>query len=118
MVLVTMVPSNMSQILTGLQPFHDLTYCQLMYTVTSGGLLKKPDAAESLGFSEELWELLGLCWSESSSVRPTAERLLGQLSRASLTWVPPPSCLITGSDIHLDISSPLDIPSTNSVKDV
>ena len=60
-----------------------------MYTVASGGRLEKPPAAESLGFSDELWELLQLCWSESTSARPTAERLLHYLSRPSPTWVPP-----------------------------
>ena len=45
-------PVNPSQIFTGLQPFHDLTYCQFMYTVASGGQLKKPPAAGTLGFSD------------------------------------------------------------------
>ena len=89
-----------------------------MYTVTSGGQLKKPPSAKSLGFSDELWDLLKLCWSESCSARPAAERLLCQLSYDSLTWVPPPPCPVTDSDIDLDISSSLCFPlaiSTNGV---
>ena len=51
---------------------------------------ERPLDAESLGFSCELWELVQLCWSESSSTRPTAQRLFDYLSPASLTWAPPP----------------------------
>ena len=58
--------------------------------VVRGERPEKPLDAESLGFHETLWELVQLCWSESSSKRPTALRLLEYLSPASLTWVPPP----------------------------
>ena len=51
---------------------------------------EKPLKAESLGFSDIVWESVQLCWSESCSTRPTALQLLDDLSTAAaLTWVPP-----------------------------
>ena len=56
--------------------------------VLDGRRPEKPPHAESLGFSDTVWESLQLCWCESSSARPTAVQLLGKLSAAALTWVP------------------------------
>ena len=50
---------------------------------------EKPSNAESLGFSDTLWELVQSCWSATRSNRPTAQELLEQLSLDSLAWVPP-----------------------------
>lgn len=51
---------------------------------------EKPPHAESLGFSDTLWELVQLCWSESSSARPTAVELSNHLTAAAtLPWDPP-----------------------------
>jgi len=51
---------------------------------------KRPLDAESLGFSDALWQLAQSCWSESSSDRPTVQQLFEYLSLAALDWVPPP----------------------------
>jgi len=61
-----------------------------MAAVLRGKRPEKPLDAESLGFSDKLWELIRLCWSELSYDRPTALQLLDDLSSASLDWVPPP----------------------------
>ena len=61
-----------------------------MAAVLRGKRPEKPLDAESLGFSDKLWGLARLCWSELSSDRPTALQLLDDLSSASLDWVPPP----------------------------
>ena len=79
---------------------------------------RKPLDAESLGFSETLWELVQLCWSESSSSRPTAQHLLDYLSPASPSWAPPLVYPAKVSDDPIvDVESsyifprlPLDIP--------
>lgn len=89
-----------------------------MHTVATGGHPEKPSTAKSLGFSDELWELVKLCWSKSSSARPTAEKLLDNLSHASPTWVPPSPYPITDSDIDSDLSSPLYTPSVNTTNEV
>ena len=60
-----------------------------MPAVLRGERPESPFDAESLGFSEELWGLVQLCWAESSSTRPTAQQLFDYLLPASLTWAPP-----------------------------
>ena len=86
------------QVLTGLQPFHRLHKFEPIPAVLRGDRPEKPRDAESLGFSSELWELVQLCWSESSSARPTAKQLWDYLSLASLTWVPPQVYPANGTD--------------------
>ena len=77
------------QILTGFPPFHGLSVLQIMLALATGGHPVKPLYPESLGLSDELWELVQSCWSKSISVRPTAQELYDHLSHASLGWVPP-----------------------------
>ena len=50
----------------------------------------KPHNAEPLGFSDTLWLLTRMCWSESPSTRPTAQQLFRHFRDVSHTWVPPP----------------------------
>ena len=78
------------QVLTGLLPFHNLHLYTPVLAILRGERPEKPLDAEPLGLSDALWGLVRSCWSESSSTRPTARRLLDCLSVASLTWVPPP----------------------------
>ena len=63
---------------------------------------RKPDDAESLGFSDALWRLTRACWSESPSARPTAQQLLRYLQGAYLTWVPPLEYPIPDSDLDME----------------
>jgi len=83
--------THQSQVLTGLRPFHHLYTYEPVPAVLRGERPEMPLDAESLGFSRELWGLIQLCWSGSSSARPTARRLFDYLSPASLSWVPPPA---------------------------
>jgi len=57
--------------------------------VLRGERPERPLDAESLGISDTLWWLMQLSWSESTSTRPTAQRLLDYFSSDSLTWIPP-----------------------------
>ena len=78
------------QVLTGLKPFHDMPHLTfILPALNRGARPDKPLRAEILGFSDTLWELLELCWSRTSSGRPTARELLDCLSSASSNWVPP-----------------------------
>ena len=78
------------QVLTGLKPFHDMHHLTFIPPVLDRGAYPDgPLHAETLGFSETLWELEMLCWSRMGSSRPTARKLLDYFSRASPDWVPP-----------------------------
>jgi serine/threonine protein kinase len=81
--------THTSQVLTGLRPFHDMRHLTFIPPVLRGERPEKPPQAESLGFSDTIWELLQSCWSEDISARPTARVLLDHLSIASPTWLPP-----------------------------
>ena len=63
--------------------------CVRVAAVMRGERPSEPLDAESLGFSDTLWELVRLCWSKSSSTRPTALRLFDYFSSAPQTWTPP-----------------------------
>ncbi|KAF9647735.1 kinase-like protein, partial [Thelephora ganbajun] len=109
------------EVLTGLRPFHRLCGYVPVSAVLRGERPEKPLDAESLGLSHELWGLVELCWSESSSTRPTAGELLDYLSLASRTWVPAPiypAIWINTEDIaDSDSSSSLGISIASSTRD-
>ena len=73
-----------------------------MVAVQKGERPRKPENAESLGFSVALWWLVRMCWSESPSARPTAQELLRCLQDASPTWVPPPEYPIHDGGVGFD----------------
>ena len=62
----------------------------MVVSVQKGERPSKPESAKSLGFSDMLWSMVRMCWSESLSARPAAKELLRHLKDASHTWVPPP----------------------------
>ena len=62
------------QVLTGLRPFYNLYSYSPVIAVARGERPGEPRDAESLGFSNRLWELVRRCWSESSSARPHQEK--------------------------------------------
>ena len=98
------------QVLTGLKPFHQMRAFSPMAAVLRGQRPEKPLDAESLGLSDKLWWLVQLCWSELSSDRPTALKLLNHLSSASLNWAPPPVYPVG----TIDVPSATDSSSSSS----
>ena len=94
-----------SKVLTGLRPFHRKFPLTIVPAILKGERPERPLDAESLGFSDALWELVELCWSESMSTRPTAQRLFDHLSPASLAWVPPPVYPSSRGDVEYTTSS-------------
>ena len=60
-----------------------------MIAVREGEHPRKPDNPETLGFSDTLWGLMKMCWSEPPSSRPTAQELLRCLQDASHAWAAP-----------------------------
>jgi len=51
-----------------------------------GGRPQKPEAAESLGFTNELWGIVEQCWSADASTRPDVETVLSHLNHATWSW--------------------------------
>ena len=47
---------------------------------------KKPEGAKVLGFSNELWGTVELCWQEDRDARPVVEDILSSLTDAAALW--------------------------------
>src|SRR5579872_1507703 len=69
---------------------------------------EKPLHAKSLGFSDTLWELVRMCWSESTITRPTAQELFDNLSLVAPTWSPPKVYPAITADFPCTTDSELD----------
>ena len=46
----------------------------------------KPVGAKQLGFSDELWRTVELCWLEDRNARPGVENILSCLNDAAASW--------------------------------
>ena len=46
----------------------------------------KPEGAKRLGFSDELWKTVELCWSEGRNARPSVKEILSCLNNAKAFW--------------------------------
>ena len=46
----------------------------------------KPEGATRLGFSNELWRIIELCWLEDRNARPRIEDILSCLNDATAFW--------------------------------
>ena len=47
---------------------------------------RKPEEAKRLGFSDELWQTVELCWLEDRTTRPGVEKILPCLNDAAAFW--------------------------------
>jgi len=46
----------------------------------------KPEGAKRLGFSDQLWRTIELCWLEDRNARPSAEEISSSLNNAAEFW--------------------------------
>ena len=47
---------------------------------------QKPEGVKRLGFSDELWRTVELCWLEDRNARPVVENILFALNEAKTFW--------------------------------
>lgn len=59
---------------------------QVVYTIMEGHRPKKPNMAESLGFTNELWKTLQQCWLTDTNARPDVKTILSHLNHATWAW--------------------------------
>ena len=119
---------DQSQVLTGLHPFYHLPGYSGLLVVARGGRPGKPVDARSLGFSDKLWDLVQLCWSELSCVGVSSVRLgpprsgclttspMLPLPGSPLQYIPPPGLPTPASptQIHCLLGS-LGLSLTNEL---
>ena len=54
--------------------------------ITGGIRPEKPEGARLLGFSDELWKTVELCWLEDRNARPSVEDIHSSLKEATAFW--------------------------------
>ena len=75
------------QVLYGKPPYWEITNPPVIIgTITEGGRPKRPEAAEALGFTKELWRIVQRCWLVDTSSRPDVRAILSHLHHATWSW--------------------------------
>jgi hypothetical protein len=54
--------------------------------ITGGIRPEKPEGARRLGFSDDLWRTVELCWLEDRNARPSVGDILSSLNEATAFW--------------------------------
>lgn len=54
--------------------------------VLAGTRPKKPDAANSIGFTDGLWSIVERSWTVDVDARPDVKTVLHHLTRAASAW--------------------------------
>ena len=57
-----------------------------VHAIVEGVWPKKPEGAERLGLSDELWRTVELCWLEDRNARPGVGDILSCLNGAAASW--------------------------------
>ena len=80
------------EVLSGQAPFSSYSGLVVMRKVIEGERPGRPQGAEGVWFTDDLWEMLEQCWSPQPKDRPTVEAILERLEQSSAVWQPlPPS---------------------------
>ena len=79
------------EVLTGRAPFAPLKDYIVMRMVTDGERPGRPEGTRGEWFTDNLWEMLVLCWATDAQSRPSIEVVLECLEQVSSAWKPLPS---------------------------
>lgn len=58
----------------------------VIHAIMNGERPQKPEAAESLGFTDKLWGIVERCWSADACMRPDVKAMLSRLNHAAWFW--------------------------------
>jgi serine/threonine protein kinase len=97
------------EVLSGKPPFPNYNGLIAMRKIVEGELPGRPQGAEEVWFTDDLWEMLEQCWSPQPGWRPTIEAVLQCLKRGSTAWQPLPP------DLHDHVQSDSDDQSNFSL---
>jgi len=76
-----------TQVLCGHHPYLELPSDILaVHAITEGVRPIKPGGARQLGFSDELWRTVELCWLRDRDARPDVSYVLSSLNHAAAFW--------------------------------
>jgi len=72
------------QVLCGHHPYLEFQSDILaVNAIMEGGRPRRPERAKQLGFNDELWKTVELCWLEDRGARPSVEVILSSLNNAA-----------------------------------
>jgi len=75
------------QVLCGHYPYREIPMDILaVHAITEGVRPNKPEVAKELGFNDELWNTVELCWLEDRNARPGVGDILSCLNDAAAFW--------------------------------
>lgn len=75
------------QVLCGKIPYwENRNQMMLMASILDGERPRKPEDAESLGFTDGLWSIVEECWLTDASARPDLKAVLSRLNHATWSW--------------------------------
>jgi len=77
----------MAQVLCGHHPYLEIpSDILVVHAITEGVRPIKPEGAKQLGFNDELWRIVELCWLGDRNARPGVEDILACLNDAAAFW--------------------------------
>ena len=77
----------MTQVLCGHHPYLELLSDILaVHAITEGVRPIKPEGARQLGFNDELWRTVELCWLQDRNARPSIGDIHSCLNDAAAFW--------------------------------
>ena len=77
------------EVLSGHAPFNLFRDVIVMRIVLEGKRPERPNGPEGVWFTDDLWQILTLCWDSQRKNRPTIEAILVFLEGVSGAWKPP-----------------------------
>lgn len=87
------------EVLSGQAPFKPFGKLIVMRLVTDGKRPERPVGPEGGWFTDDLWEMLNLCWETQPESRPGIEEVSKCLGRVSSAWEPLPPHSSEGANI-------------------
>jgi serine/threonine protein kinase len=96
------------EVISGNLPFFQLATRAIPPKILRGDRPERPQGAEGVQFTDEVWEVLGFCWMAQPKSRPSIEGVLQCLKKASRSWKPPslrlPTVLSTANSLAQGLS--------------
>ena len=87
------------EVLSGHLPFYQFANRVVSLRILRGDRPERPQGAEGVWFTDEVWQLLVSCWTTQPEIRPSIEDVLRRLGRASRSWRPPSRLLAVRSTV-------------------
>ena len=101
------------EVLSERVPFYRCGKMAISWKVLKGDRPERPQGAEGVWFTDDLWEVLGHCWVPQPGDRPNIKDILECLESVSRSWTPPTVPSTTGS-LTREFSDTITVGSTDT----